>query len=473
MPTTSSPDARQGLRRELVVLKGAVRSRLAAAVVLFLAVLLGAGPAAAYWAASGKGSTTAAVATLLPPTNVSVPASSGSSVAVSWTGSAGAVAPTGYYVTRTSGTTTSAACGSSPSALITGTTCSDIPVPDGTYSYQVTAVYRSWTAASTGSGSVTVSSLVKLAFTAQPAASVTAGSAISTLTVQLQTEGGVPVLSGGVPVTIGIGTNPGGGTLGGTLTATTNPSGAATFNGLSIDKAGAGYTLAASSAGYAGTASTSFSVVPAAASQLVVTAGSSLAGTASSAALLGPATLQRQDAYGNAVTSGTTTISLASSSASGFFSNTANGTKTTSVAIAPGSASASFFYGDTTAGTATITAAATGLSSPTPVTATITAAAAGKLKFDTVPTSVPRNVNITPPVTVRILDAFGNATASTAAVTVQSTCVLKTTSVLTASAVSGAATFADLQFVRKSTGCTLTATSGTLASDTSNAFNVE
>ena len=47
MPTTSSPDARQGLRRELVVLKGAARSRLAAAVVLFLALLLGAGPAAA------------------------------------------------------------------------------------------------------------------------------------------------------------------------------------------------------------------------------------------------------------------------------------------------------------------------------------------------------------------------------------------------------------------------------------------
>lgn len=473
MPATSSPDAQQGLRRELVVLKGAGRSGVAAAVVLFLAVLLGAAPAAAYWAAFGKGSATASVATLLPPTNVAVPASSGSTVAVSWTAPAGTLVPAGYYVTRTTGTTTTAACGSSPSSLVAGTSCSDTPVPDGTYSYQVTAVYRSWTAPSSPSGSVTVSSPGKLVFTAQPAASVTAGLAISSLTVQLQTVAGAPVLIGGAPVTISIGTNAGGGTLSGTLTATTNFSGAATFNGLSIDKAGTGYTLAASSAGYAGAASTSFSVTAAAASKLVVTAGSPLAGTASSAALLGPVTLQRQDPYGNPVTAGTTTITLASSSATGFFSASANGARATTVSVAAGAASASFFYGDTKAGAATITATAAGLSSPGPVTASITAAAPGKLKFDAVPASVLKNVSITPPVTVRILDAFGNATDSTATVTLQSTCTLKTTSTLTVTASSGVATFPDLQIAGKATGCTLTATSGTLASDTSNSFNAD
>ncbi|NUS34958.1 MAG: hypothetical protein HOQ04_00580, partial [Pseudarthrobacter sp.] len=71
MPATSSPETRPGLRRELVVLKGAIRSGAAAAVVLLLAVLLGAAPAAAYWAAFGKGGATASVATLLPPTNIS------------------------------------------------------------------------------------------------------------------------------------------------------------------------------------------------------------------------------------------------------------------------------------------------------------------------------------------------------------------------------------------------------------------
>ena len=46
-------------------------------------------------------------------------------------------------------------------------------------------------------------------------------------------------------VTIAIGTNPGSGTLGGTLTVAA-VNGVATFSNLSINKAGTGYTLTAS-----------------------------------------------------------------------------------------------------------------------------------------------------------------------------------------------------------------------------------
>ncbi|MCX6594231.1 MAG: putative Ig domain-containing protein [Acidobacteria bacterium] len=49
----------------------------------------------------------------------------------------------------------------------------------------------------------------------------------------------------GVPITLSLATNPGGGTLSGTLTQTTNASGFATFTGLSIDKVGEGYVLQA------------------------------------------------------------------------------------------------------------------------------------------------------------------------------------------------------------------------------------
>src|SRR5262249_46758583 len=49
-------------------------------------------------------------------------------------------------------------------------------------------------------------------------------------------------------VTVAIGNNPGSGTLSGTLTVTVS-GGVATFSNLSIDKAGSGYTLAASSTG--------------------------------------------------------------------------------------------------------------------------------------------------------------------------------------------------------------------------------
>lgn len=471
MPTiASSPEASPRLRRELVLVVTILRTGVFALVVLVVAAALGAAPASAYWRAGGTGNTTAAVATLLPPTNVSVPANSNSSVAVSWTGSPGAVVPTGYYITRITGSTTMPACGSSPAALIPATTCTDMSVPEGTHKYQVTAVHRSWTATGAVSGNVAVTSVRDLSFSSQPSASVTAGSSITTFSVQLRTAFGLPVWESGVPITISIGANAGGGTLSGTLTANTNWSGTAVFSGLSINKAGTGYTLLASSPGCAGVGSSSFAVTPAAASKLVVMSGSTLSGPASSDALLGPVTVQRQDAYGNAVSVGTTAVTLSTTSTStGTLAATANGTGVTTITIPAGSASASFFYGDTKAGTATITAAAPGLAAPVPVMATITAATPGRLKFDAIPAVVLKNAPINPPVTVRILDGFGNQTDRAAQVTLQSACSIKGT--LTKTSTSGEAVFSDLEIAGKASGCTLTATSGMLATDTSTSFN--
>ncbi|MCU1565290.1 MAG: fibronectin type protein, partial [Pseudarthrobacter sp.] len=471
VPTVaSSPEATPRLRRELVLFFPMVRSVALAVIVIVVAALVSAVPAAAYWRASGTGSTTASVATLLPPTNVQVPASSNSSVTVSWTASLGAIVPTGYYVTRLTGSTAMAACGSSPSALVASASCTDTSVPEGTHRYLVTAVYRSWTAVSAESSNVTVTSLRDLSYASQPAATVTAGSAITSFQVQLRTIWGLEVWEQGVPITVSIGANPGGGTLSGTTTAYTNWSGTATFTGLRIDKAGTGYTLIASSPGYAGIASRSFSVVPAAASKLAVTGGAALAGPASSAALLGPVTIQRQDAYGNPVTAGSTTLTLATSTATGFFAAVSNGIKVTTVGIPDGSSSASFFYGDTKVGTATITAAAPGLAAPAAVTATISAAAPGKLLFDAITTEIEKNKPILPTVTVRIVDAFGNPTDASVPVTVQSNCSLKNNVPKTSTG--GVASFPELEVPGKATGCTLTATSGTLTAATSNTFNV-
>jgi hypothetical protein len=412
------------------------------------------------------------VATLLPPTNVSVPAISNSSVGVSWTAPSGSVVPTGYYITRITGSAAVAACGSSPAALVAATSCTDTSVPEGTHKYQVTAVYRSWTAASISSGNVQVASpLSALSITSQPSVSVAAGSASISFSVQAHTLLGIPLA--GVPITISLGSNPGGGTLSGTVTGSTaGLAGTVTFSGLSIDKAGSGYTLIASSPGYAGAVSNSFTVMPAPATKLVVTSGATLAGPASSAALLGPVTLERQDSYGNPVTTGTTSVTLSTTSmTTGLFSTTPSGTKITTVTIPEGSASASFFYGDSRAGTATLTAVATGLTAPQPVTATISAATAGKLQFSAIPAVVVKNANITPAVAVSIQDAFGNPVASTAQVTLTSTCSIKGT--LTVTAAAGTATFPDLQIAGKATGCVLTATSGTLATATSSSFNAD
>ncbi|MCS5719779.1 ice-binding family protein [Herbiconiux sp. CPCC 205763] len=125
----------------------------------FALVATGASSASAYWTAAGSNASQATTSTLGPPTGVTVPATAVASVPVSWTASAGAVTPEGYYVTRSDaadGTGTVAACSTGPTALTAATSCSD-PAAAGAYRYTVTAVYRSWTKASEPSAAVTVS----------------------------------------------------------------------------------------------------------------------------------------------------------------------------------------------------------------------------------------------------------------------------------------------------------------------------
>ncbi|MFF1382235.1 hypothetical protein ACFVWT_01585 [Arthrobacter sp. NPDC058288] len=462
----SSPESPRGFRRGLVLFPRLIRRGAAACLALLLAVLLGAPAAYASWSAIGKGSTTAAAATLAPPTNVTVPSSSNSNVPVSWTGSAGTPAATGYYVTRVAGTSTAPACGSSPAALITGTSCTDSSVPAGTQQYVVTAVYRSWTATGLRSGMVTVSSANYFTFAVQPAAIAAAGSPLPSVTVELRTASGTKLATAGVQVTIGIGNNPGGGTLSGSLTATTNSLGEATFSGLSINKAGTGYTLTASSPGVSGAVSSPFTVTAAAPAQLVVTGPSS--GTASATAVIGPFAVQRLDAYGNPVTAGSTDVTLASNSTgTKVFAATSGGATVTKVTIPAGSASASFFYGDTKAGPHSLTAGSSGLTGAT-AAVMVSPAAAFKLAFDAATIAPVKNTIIDPPVTVSILDTFGNLTAGTATVTVSSQCNLKGT--LSVSAAAGVATFSNLAFYGTGSGCTMVATGTALQQATSNAF---
>src|SRR3954449_8711168 len=134
-----------------------------------------------YWT-DGTGTASATVGSLTAPTNVVGTATPGSStVAVTWTGmtapNGGAV--TGYYVERLSGAGPSAGCVSSPSALLPAapTSCSDVGVPDGTYTYRVTAVFASWTARSAPSALVTVNTA--LHFTVTAPASATAGASFT------------------------------------------------------------------------------------------------------------------------------------------------------------------------------------------------------------------------------------------------------------------------------------------------------
>jgi hypothetical protein len=286
-----------GRRRGPLVLSG----------VLGVAIMA-ATPAFASWPSTGIGVAGAATGTLTAPTSVTVPAFSAPNVSVGWTASSGATTPSGYYVTRTAGGGPVAACASSPSSLLTGTSCTDTGVANGVYTYAVTAVYRTWTARSTASASVTVTTATALAFAGQPSTVAAMVAITPAVTVQLKDSVGASVSTAGISVTIAIGTNPSGGTLSGTATAVTNASGVATFAGLSINKAGAGYTLTATSAGKTSATSSAFTVTFGTATQLAVTQSpsDSFAGTV----FFSQPVVTIQDAAGNTVTNATTTITM-------------------------------------------------------------------------------------------------------------------------------------------------------------------
>lgn len=106
-----------------------------------------AGSAIAYFPGSGTGSAAAAVSKLTAPTFTTATPAVGGKVTLTW----GALTPPGsgtvtYYVTRDGGEP----AGNCPDeeAPTTVKTCIDETVPVGEHSYQVTAVWHSWEAAS-------------------------------------------------------------------------------------------------------------------------------------------------------------------------------------------------------------------------------------------------------------------------------------------------------------------------------------
>ena len=109
-------------------------------------------------------------------------------------------------------------------------------------------------------GDGTAGTATELTVTAQPPA-VATGAAFG-LTVVAEDAAGTmdPTYNG--PVTISLANNPGGSTLGGTLTATA-VDGVATFTNLTLNQPGTGYTLQATATGLSTATTSSFNVVAA------------------------------------------------------------------------------------------------------------------------------------------------------------------------------------------------------------------
>lgn len=108
-------------------------------------------------------------------------------------------------------------------------------------------------------------------------------------------------------VTLAIGNNPAAGTLSGSVTVAVS-GGVATFTGLSIDKAGAGYTLLASSGALSTGTSAAFNIAAGPATALVYAAapGNTRAGVA----FLNQPVIEARDTYGNVATSFSGAVTL-------------------------------------------------------------------------------------------------------------------------------------------------------------------
>ena len=207
MPTLTPPKTRA---RRAAPSRGVRALRVG---VLLTVLMFVSGTAWAAWTALGGGTGQATTGTLVAPSAVTATAVSGaSSVGVTWTAPSTGVSPSGYRVDRTdtSSGSTVAACGSSSSSLVTGTSCTDTSVPDGSYRYTVVAIRSGWTATSATSSPVTVlatvATSVSLTSSATPSvvgqpvtftATVSAASGTATGSVAFRDGGTTITCSGG------------------------------------------------------------------------------------------------------------------------------------------------------------------------------------------------------------------------------------------------------------------------------------
>src|SRR5207249_5216218 len=247
----------------------------------------------------------------------------------------------------------------------------------------------------------------QLVFTMQPSNAVAGAAIAPAVQVTTQDPQGNTITSFTGDVTIALYTNSHRGTLSGRTTVPA-VAGVATFNDLSIDKAGSGYTLQATSASLS-TPSTAFTISPAAAAKLAFTVQPSA--TQAGATITPAVRVIARDAFGNTATgfTGNVTLAIATNPSGGTLSGTIP------VAAAAGVASFNDLSIDTPGTGYTLTATSGTLTQATSNAFNITAGPpppATHLAFGVQPSNTQVGVAITPAVTVTALDASGNTVPS-------------------------------------------------------------
>ena len=316
---------------------------------------------------------------------------------------------------------------------------------------------------------IAVGPATKLGFVVQPSATQAGAAITPAIQLAVQDSGGNLVTTATNNVTIAIGTNPGGGQLSGTLSAAAS-AGIAQFSNLSIDKAGAGYTLQATATGLTTAVSTSFTIASGAADHLafIVEPSTAVAGVSIAPAVK----VEVEDAIGNRVTSATTSVTLA------ILDNPSGGTLSGAATVSAVAGVASFStLSINKSGTGySLAASASGLTGDVSGDFDITPAAASRVAFFVEPSTTDAGALITPGVQAEILDAFGNRVATaTNNVTVALAAnpnggTLSGTK--SRSAVAGVVSFNNLSIDVAGSGYTMRASASGLTPDTSPAFTI-
>jgi hypothetical protein len=295
-------------------------------VALFVALIaVVSGTALAYFNTSGTGSASAGVSKLSSPTITAASPAAGGTVALTWETVTAPGSGTVVYTVSRNGAGASGTCVST----LTVNSCVDSGLAPGTYSYVVTAKWRSWTVVSQAkTAQVTVGPIHHLTLTA--ATSTPTAGAADNLTITAKDAGGgtVTTYTGAKSLTFaGASISPGGtvptvsdsaGTdiAFGSATSINFSAGVATVasgsNGAMKLYKGGSTSVSVSDGSISTETPLAVTVAAAAASKLVLAA----AATALAAGDANNLTITAQDAYGNVATTYTGSKSLTFSGAS-------------------------------------------------------------------------------------------------------------------------------------------------------------
>jgi uncharacterized repeat protein (TIGR03803 family) len=312
----------------------------------------------------------------------------------------------------------------------------------------------SLTPATSNSFTVVAADPTQLVIAQQPSSSTVAGQSIGTVIVNVEDAFNNVVANDNTTVTLT--SDDGSPILGSTSVAAVN--GVATFTGLALTEAGT-HALFATDGNYRFGETSSFTITPAAASQLVFNQQPTAVNAGQA---MGTISVNVEDAFGNLVTTNSSTVSMVVSSGA-----TLGGTTT---AVASGGVATFTGLSINQAGVQSLFASDGSLTPATSNSFAVNQLAATKLAFVQQPTNTVAGQTL-PVVQVNVEDIYGNLVTSdnSSTVTLYSGAAINGTTSVTA--VNGVALFSGLSLNRAGS-YTLSATNGNLAAATSSSFTI-